>query len=85
MRKPLLDVQETDRYLLNQLNASDRFLFEAKMILQPDLRKNLLFHRKVHSLIRLLGRRQKKQQLQSIHDRLMLDKEFNRQITSLFA
>ncbi len=84
MRKSLLDIEETDRYLLQQLNAQAQALFEARLILEPGLRANLRFHRKVHSLIRWFARLRKKEELQRVHERLMQDKKFQQEINAIF-
>jgi len=84
MRKSLLDMEEIDRYLFNQLSVQERALFEARIILESELRANMHFQRQTHALIRWFSRLQKKERLQSLHKRLMKDKKFEQQISTIF-
>ncbi len=85
MRKPLFDIQETESYLLNQMEAPDKLLFEAKMIIDPERKINMLYQQKTYSVIRWFGRKKQKHCLEAIFDRLMKDEKFASTINSIFA
>ena len=84
MRKQLHEIEEIDSYIFHNLNKADKFLFEVKMIANPELKANMLAQQKTYSLIRLFGRKKKKEQLVSMHFRIMEDKKFSAEITSIF-
>jgi hypothetical protein len=85
MRKPLHDIQETELYLLNRMDAPDRLLFEAKMIVDPQLKINAVYQRKTYAIIRWFARRQQKNRLNSVYDSVMSDKKFSAKINSIFS
>ncbi len=84
MRKELLDIQEVDRYLLRGLTTADRLVFQARMLLSPDLRRKVKLQEKTHQLVRWYGRDLQREQLSAIHSQLMAEENFSQQITSIF-
>ena len=85
MRKPLFDIQETELYLHGKMDAPDKLLFEAKMIIDHERKINMLYQQKTYSIIRWFGRKKQKHRLESIFDRLMKDEKFASTINSIFA
>lgn len=85
MRKSLFDIQETELYLHDKLEAPDKLLFEAKMIVDPERRINMHYQQKTYSIIRWFGRKKQKHRLNAIFDRLMKDEKFASNINSIFA
>lgn len=85
MRKPLHEVHEIEQFLQQQLPNADRLVFEAKMLVAPALQQQVRHQRKAYQLVRWFGRQQKKQQLDALHERLLLDPQFRHSITSLFS
>ena len=84
MRKQLHEIEGIERYIFNTLSEPDRLLFEVKMIANPELKANMLAQHQTYSLIRLFGRKKKKEQLEAMHFRIMEDKKFSAEITSIF-
>ncbi len=84
MRKQLEEIKELDSYILRQMDEGERLLMQAKMILSPKLKQNWWRQAKIHRLVRLFGREEKRVQLNTIYHRLMSDMDFNEQITSIF-
>lgn len=84
MRKPLHDIQETEHYLMNRMDEPDRLLFEAKMIIDPQLKINAAYQRKTYTVIRWFARRQQKIRLESLYNRVMNDKSFAAKINTIF-
>lgn len=62
-----------ERYLQGELSQADRLVFEAQMLVQPALRTNVLFQRRVHELIRIYHRKKLKEELEIMHQRLFND------------
>jgi hypothetical protein len=85
MRKPLHDIEQTEQYLLNRMDDPDRMLFEAKMIIDPQLKNNAVYQRKTYAIVRWFARKQEKIRLDSIYNNLMRDKNFAAKINSIFS
>lgn len=84
MRKPLHDIQETELYLMNRMDMADRLLFEAKMIIDPDLKQNAVYQQKTYAIIRWFARKQQMVRLDCVYDRVMNDTSFAAEINSIF-
>lgn len=78
------EVQIIDKYLLNTMSHTSRLVFQARMLLQPELKEKVRWQRKAHAFLQWASRRSKKEELASIYTRLMEDASFNTQITSIF-
>jgi hypothetical protein len=85
MRKQLLELQEIDQYLFHDMSGADRLVFQARMISQPDLKEKVRLQQKAHAFLRWFGRKEKKEQLTSIYNRLMIDAGFSASIRSVFS
>ncbi|HEY9259735.1 hypothetical protein [Chitinophaga sp.] len=84
MRKQLVDIQETDRYLLREMSTATRLVFQARMLVDPALRAHVRHQRKALQLIVWLAREEKRTQLDAVFQRLMQDESFHTSITSIF-
>jgi len=87
MRTSLNDTKLTDDYLLHYAGESDRALFEARLLLQPALRDNLLWQQKTYAIIRQYSRLQLKGEIESVHQLLFNEPEhisFRQKIMALF-
>ena len=84
MRKPLHEIEDIDNYVFKKMDAPERFLFEAKMIVAPELRTNLRFQQRAYSMIRWFGRKKQKEQLECLFTNLMRDPHFSTTINSIF-
>ena len=85
MRKQLHEVQEIDRYIFRTMTLPDRLLFQAQMILQPELREKLGLQRKTHAFLRWVSRNQKEAELASMYTRLMGEVSFKTRVESIFS
>lgn len=85
MRKQLHEIQDIDRYIFHTMTGADRLVFQAKMILQPQLKEKVRWQRKVYAFLQWASRKKKKEELTSLHTRLMNDASFNSRITSIFS
>lgn len=84
MRKQLEELKELDQYIFHQLADEDKLIMQARMILSPVMKENWWHQLKAHKLIRLFGREQKRAELNTIHQHLMADPDFKKQISLIF-
>ena len=67
------NIQLIEKYLLGGFSPADKFLFEAKLILNPELRKELSFQKKTYKLVRMYHRQRLKEELEEFHQRIFSD------------
>jgi hypothetical protein len=88
MRTSLNDIQQIDDYLLKYAGEADMLVFEARLILQPALRENLLWQQRTYDIIRQYSRRQLKAEIAAVHQQLFTESEhipFRRKIMAFFS
>lgn len=85
MRKSLHEVQEIDRYIFRRMTRTDRLVFQARMILQPELKEKVRLQKKAHAFLRWCSRKEKKDELTTLYHRLMSDTAFQTTIRSIFS
>ncbi|MNV68302.1 hypothetical protein D3C71_1611420 [compost metagenome] len=74
-------------YLSSDDRPGDKILFEAKLILQPDLRDSVYWQEKTYVLVQEYGRRQLRSEITKIHELLFSAPEhqsFRQKISKLF-
>jgi hypothetical protein len=71
--KTSTDIRQIENYLLGKLRTPSKLLFEAKMLMDPALRSNVELQRRLYSIVRILGRRRIKSEVEDIHNRLFKD------------
>ena len=77
-----------ERYLFGQLNVSERLTFEARLLLNPALKKRVRQQERIYRMIRLSGRRNLKFELEQIQRRLFSDvghSDFKAQVLRIFT
>lgn len=84
MRKSLLELQEIDRYLLREMPAGERLLFQARVLVSPGLEEKVKGQRRLHQLIVGLGREDRRTVLDALHRELMREPVFRNRIASIF-
>ncbi|MEC5144753.1 hypothetical protein [Chitinophaga sp. 212800010-3] len=84
MRKQLADIQEIDQYLLQEMPAAARLIFQARMLVSPLLREKVRQQQQVLQIVHWLGREKKREELQTIYQQLMNEPAFYRSVTSIF-
>ena len=70
MRTSLNEIQTIEAYLHGTLSTSDHLVFEARMLISKELRKNVMLQKKVYELIRHHQRLMIKNEFRQIHARL---------------
>ena len=73
MKISLTDTIRTERFLRHELADDHRLAFNARLLADHELRRNLFFHRMVHRLVALYHRRKLKAQVDGVHERLLND------------
>jgi hypothetical protein len=87
MRTLLNEVQEIEAHLLKRNPPGDALVFEAKLILEYELKEKVHYQQKTYELIGFYGRRQLKQELEMVHQKLFTQPEhhsFRERILNLF-
>ena len=81
------EIQQAEHYIFGQLNIEDRLLFEAQLLVNPGLRANVFFQKKVYHLVKLFNRRKMKRELETIHSQIFNDPiktEFQQSVLKFF-
>lgn len=67
--------EQIEKYLLGKLGTGERLLFDARLIIDTQLRQHVKSQKKLYTIIRQSGRRELKRQAEQIHQRLFSDPE----------
>lgn len=87
MKTSLHELRSIEHYLLSDNKDGESFLFEAKLILQPELEEQVYWQNKTYQMVRNYGRKQLKNELNNIHETLFnTDKHqsFRQKVMRLF-
>jgi hypothetical protein len=86
--KTLRETKEIDRYLLDTLSPASKILFEAKLLIDPTLKRRVEWQQRLYSLIKRSGRRQLKSEAARLHHQLFSDpakREFQLNMFQIFS
>jgi hypothetical protein len=87
MRTSLNEIEQIEDHLFQKLNGEDQFLFRANMLLNRGFAENVEFQAKTYRLVHAYGRKQLKQEIEAVHQKLFKQPEhinFRRKILALF-
>lgn len=87
MRTSLNKIQEIEGFVLQSADVSDRLVFEACMIINPDLIQEVSLQKEAYALIQQYSRRKLKAELEDIHQALFtqpVHHHFREKIRTLF-
>lgn len=76
-----------EKYLQGSLSVKDRFLFEARLLLEPKLREEFFYQKKTLLIVKMYHRKKQKEALEIIHNDLFQSPEkttFQQAIFQLF-
>ena len=82
------ETQEIERHVSGLMVTGDELLFQAKLLLEPELHYKVLWQKKTYSIIKQYGRRQLKKEIEAIHQKLFTAPEhstFSHSIRRLFT
>jgi len=88
MKTSLNELRLIEHYLLSDEKDGESFLFEAKMILQPELKQQVYWQNKAYKIVRDYGRKQLKNEINNIHETLFNTAEhqsFRQKVMRLFC
>ena len=88
MRTSLHEIKQAEDYLLNEIDPQDKLLFEARLILSPQLREDVLWQQQTYTLVKQYGRKKLKAELEALHQQLFTQKQhqsFAQKIKSFFG
>jgi hypothetical protein len=74
-------------YLSAAAEPADQVLFEARLILQPDLKNSVYWQERTYSLIQQYGRQQLRSEIAKVHETLFTAPEhqsFRQKVLGLF-
>lgn len=73
MKTSIAEIVRTENYLMGRLSPEEALVFEAKMLLDKELKANTLFHKIVHRLVLLYHRKKLRARVEEVHGRLFSD------------
>ena len=82
------ETEQVDRHISGLMDTGDALVFEAKLLLKPRLHDKIMWQKKAHSLITQYGRKQLKNEIEAIHQKLFTVPEyssFSQKISRLFT
>jgi hypothetical protein len=88
MKTSLNDTQTTELYLEGKLSPLSRMLFDARLKINPELRKNLETQKKTYWMVKLYHRKKLKEELNGLYHHLFQDpgkKDFQKGILEIFG
>jgi len=87
MRTSLNKVKLIDGHIFNTATVEDALLFEALLILDPELSGNVLWQKKAHLLVEQYSRKKLKAEIAAVHRQLFNNpahKAFRERILGIF-
>ncbi len=87
MRTSLNEIKEIDDHVLGQAAPGDALLFEAKLIVNPNLKYKIMWHKQALGLVQQYGRNSLKAEIETVHQKLFSLREhegFRQKIMRLF-
>ena len=84
MRKQLAEVKEIEQFLLQKMPAASRLVFQARMLVTPQLRESVRGQQKALQLVQWLARQEQREKLDTVFQRLMKEDTFHHSITTIF-
>jgi hypothetical protein len=84
MRTSLNEIAKIEKYIFRKLSAKEKLLFDARMILDPDLKMKVFLQKKIYKLLNLFYGKELKKQAEGVFAALMEKPEFKNEITKIF-
>lgn len=88
MRTSLLETEQIESHLTRRAEAGNALVFEARLLLEPELRDKVLWQQRTYSIIREYGREQLKGEIEAVHRQLFNNgahQGFRQKIMRLFS
>jgi hypothetical protein len=87
MRTSLNETEQIEAHLLKHSEPGDTLVFEARLLLEPELKDKLLWQQRTYTLVQHYGRQQLKQEIEVVYQKLFTQPEhlsFRQKIRKLF-
>ncbi len=87
MRTSLNEIRQIEEHLSGRLGGEEDVLFQAKLILDPNLADNTYWQQKSYKLIQMYGRRHLKKEIEAVHQKLFSEgrhSRFKQTVLALF-
>jgi hypothetical protein len=88
MRTSLIETEQIESHLLQLSYPGDALVFEARLLLEPELHEKLQWQQKTYDMVKLYGRDQLKKEIETVHQKLFTQpehKNFRQKIRQLFS
>lgn len=88
MRTSLNNIFETEQYLTGQLPPEDQLIYDARLIVEEDLKEQTRWQKHTYEVIRAYGRMKIRSRLEEMHERLMTEPQhtsFRNKILKIFS
>ncbi len=78
MQTSSIETQQIEACLLGKQQPEESLLFQARLILQPELTETMQWQQNTYRLIHLYGRQQVKTELKAVENLLFNDSAYNK-------
>jgi hypothetical protein len=88
MRTSLIETEQIEAQLTQRSEPGDQLVFEARLLLEPELGEKMQWQQEAYRMIKLYGRDQLKKEIEAVHLKLFTQKEhvsFSQKIRRLFT
>lgn len=88
MRTSLIETEQIEAHLMQLSGPGDALVFEARLLLEAELREKLQWQKEAYHIIKLYGRDQLKKEIEAVHRQLFTQPEyrsFGQKIRQLFS
>ena len=88
MRTSLIETRQIEAHLLQLSEPGDALVFEARLLLEPELNDKMQWQKETYTIIRQYGRDQLKQEIEAVHQQLFTEPKhagFRQKIMRLFS
>ena len=82
------ETEQIEAHLSGRLDTGNALVFEARMLIEPELSDKIIWQQKTYGVIQSYGRRQLKREIEAVHQKLFTQPEhtsFSQKIRRLFT
>ena len=82
------ETEQIEMHLSGRLDAGNALVFEARMMLDPELSDKMVWQQKTYGIIQSYGRKQLKKEIEAVHQKLFAQPQhssFSQKIRRLFT
>ena len=87
MRTSLHEIKLIDDHIFNKATIEDKLVFDAMLILDPQLDEKIFWQKRTHAAVKQYARKKLKAEIDSVHRKLFSEpkhQSFRQRILSLF-